>query len=138
MFKKIVYCSPIQGQLLLNGKPLAGVQVTRTLYSGGFAGNQNIDYATSDAQGRYQFPELSERRLFRPDLLSANPSVGLHLELKHQGALYNIWSNAKQNFQIGGETGRPVIEIESDISKFEDLGSVRSIDSKVRGISNAQ
>lgn len=53
MSKKIVYCSPIQGQLLLNGKPLAGIQVTRTLYSGGFSGNQNIDYATSDAQGRY-------------------------------------------------------------------------------------
>lgn len=132
MFKKIVYCSPIQGQLLLNGKPLAGIQVTRTLYSGGFAGDKNIDYATSDAQGRYQFPEVSERRLFRPDLLSANPHIGIGLELAYRGTLYNIWTHMKKDFEAKGSSQKG-IQIFSELNQARDLGGVSAVDSKIIG-----
>lgn len=134
MFKKIVYCSPIQWQLLLDGKPLSGIQVTRTLYSGGFSGNKNIDQATSDAQGRYQFPEVSERRLFRPDLLSSNPTVSIHFQANHKNTTYGLWFGYNPTYSLGAETNYPEIEIESELTDSEVGRYSVIVNSKVREI----
>ncbi|WP_414676030.1 DUF6795 domain-containing protein [Limnobacter sp.] len=76
LFREIVYCSPIEGLIHWQGKPLANVVVTRELYSGGFEGGKYSDTSTTGSDGRFKFEVVQERRFLRPDLLSANPYVG--------------------------------------------------------------
>jgi len=80
VFRKIVYCSPIEGLIHWAGKPLENVVATRELYSGGFDGGKYSDTATTNAQGQFKFAVVEERRFLRPDLLSANPHVSQAME----------------------------------------------------------
>ena len=64
VFRKIVYCSPIEGFIHWQGKPLANVVVTRELYSGGFEGGKYSDTATTGSDGRFKFEVVQERRFF--------------------------------------------------------------------------
>ena len=85
VFRKIVYSSPIEGLIHWQGKPLPNVVATRELYSGGFDGGRYTDTATTNSEGRFRFEVVLERRLFRPDLLSANPMVSQLVWLSYEG-----------------------------------------------------
>lgn len=85
VFRKIVYCSPIEGLVHWAGKPLENVVATRELYSGGFDGGKYSDTATTNAQGQFKFAVVEERRFLRPDLLSANPTISQLVWLSHEG-----------------------------------------------------
>lgn len=62
VFRKIVYCSPIEGFIHWQGKPLANVVVTRELYSGGFEGGKYSDTSKTGSDGRFKFEVVQERR----------------------------------------------------------------------------
>lgn len=120
VFRKIVYCSPIEGFIHLHGKPLANVVVTRELHSGGFAGGKYSDTASTGIDGRFKFDVVQERRFLRPDLLSANPNVRQLLALSYEGRRYVIWGYQKQDFLLGSESTDGVLRINCDLSLFEE------------------
>lgn len=127
MFKKIVYCSPIEGQIHWQGKPLTGLKVTRLLRSGGFENDEYQDHVQTNAQGQFQFETVAERRFLRPDLLSANPHVSQVLEVIYEGQPHTIWSYSKQDFDLGTESDEGIVRINCDLSKFEEYSFGRIV-----------
>lgn len=134
MFRKIVYSSPIVGEIHWAGKPLSGLKVTRYLRSGGFDNGVNQDHAHTDVHGKFRFETLAERRLFRPDLLSANPHVSQTIEVTLENQPYTIWSNQKQDFDLGTEAAGGTLKIECDLSKYEENSYGRIVRCKHNGI----
>ena len=127
VFRKIVYCSPIEGFIHWQGKPLVNVKVTRLLRSGGFSNDEYQDEVQTDAQGRFRFETVAERRFLRPDLLSANPRVSQVLEVFYEGQPHTIWSYSKHDFELGTESKDGVIRINCDLSKFEEFSFGRIV-----------
>jgi hypothetical protein len=127
VFKKIVYCSPIEGFIHWQGKPLANLKVTRLLRSGGFENDEYADQVQTDSKGRFQFQTVAERRFLRPDLLSANPRVSQTIEVFYEGNPYTIWSYSKHDFNLGTESKEGVIRIECDLAKFEEFSFGRIV-----------
>jgi len=105
VFKKIVYCS---------GK-----------YS---------DTATTGSDGRFKFGVVEERRLFRPDLLSANPHVNQLLTVHFDGQKYLIWTFMKHDFQLGTEAVNGNLRLDCDLSKFEEGASARIVQCQSNGV----
>lgn len=134
VFRKIVYSSPVEGFVHWQGKPLANIKVTRLLQSGGFENGENRDHVQTDAQGRFNFDVVQERRFLRPDLLSANPSVLQMMWLSYEGIEYTFWSFDKLDFDLGTEAIGGVLRIECDLSKFETNSSGRIVRCKHNGV----
>ena len=134
MFRKIVYCSPIEGVIHWQGKPLGNVKVTRFLRSGGFESGENQDHVQTDEQGQFRFETVAERRFLRPDLLSANPYVSQAIEVMFEGQPYTVWAFQKQNFDLGTEAIGGILKIECDISKYEEKSYGRIVRCKHNGV----
>lgn len=134
VFRKIVYCSPIEGFIHWQGKPLGNVVVTRELYSGGFEGGKFSDTATTGSDGRFKFEVVQERRFLRPDLLSANPRVSQFLIAKHQGFDYLVWTFDKLDFNIGTEATGSLLKLECDLSTAEDDADLRIVHCENNGV----
>ena len=127
VFRKIVYCSPIEGFVHWQGKPLANVVVTRELYSGGFEGGKYSDTSKTGSDGRFKFEIVQERRFLRPDLLSANPNISQLVWLFHEGQRYAIWSFTKHDFGERSEAKDGVIKINCDLSTYEQYDHGRIV-----------
>ena len=127
MFRKIVYCSPIEGVIHWQGKPLENVTLTRELQSGGFKNEEYSDKAVTNELGKFTFGVVEERRFLRPDLLSANPRVSQLIWLQHEGNRYAIWSYSKQNFDLGTESDEGIIRINCDLSTYEQYSHGRIV-----------
>lgn len=134
MFRKIVYSSPIEGLIHWQGKPLPNVVATRELYSGGFDGGKYTDTATTNSEGRFKFAVVQERRLFRPDLLSANPRVSQFVIVTHKGSDYLVWTYDKLDFNLGTEAAGGVLTLECDLSIAEGGADLRIVRCKNNGV----
>jgi hypothetical protein len=134
VFRKIVYCSPIEGFIHWQGKPLANLKVTRLLRSGGFENDEYQDEVQTDSQGRFQFQTVAERRFLRPDLLSANPVVSQSLRVSYQGTDYLIWYFRKPNYELGSESQDGVLRIDCDLSISEAGGESQIVRCKHNGV----
>jgi hypothetical protein len=134
VFRKIVYCSPIEGVVHWQGKPLENVVATRELYSGGFDGGKYTDTATTNAQGQFKFAVVEERRFLRPDLLSANPRVTQFLWVSHEGTQYTFWAHDKLDFDLGTEAIGGVLRVDCDLSKYEEDSDGRIVRCKHNGV----
>lgn len=134
VFRKIVYCSPIEGSIYWQGKPLANLKVTRLLRSGGFENDEYQDEVQTDSQGRFQFQTVAERRFLRPDLLSANPVVSQSLRVSYQGTDYLIWYFRKPDYELGSESRDGVLRIDCDLSISEAGGESQIVRCKHNGV----
>ena len=84
VFRTNYFCSPVKGQILYDGKPVAGVEVMRTLTADGLNNGEYKNTVTTDEQGYFSMPEVSNRTfLFRPQFFSAHPMVSLQLDVNH-------------------------------------------------------
>jgi hypothetical protein len=117
LFKTNYFCSPVQGQLLYEGKPLAGVKVVRTLTADGLENGRYEDYAITNEEGFFEMPEVSNKTfLVRPQFFSAFPHVGQQFGAFYKDEEYAIWANTKSGFDKGGETSKPSINMVCDLS----------------------
>lgn len=122
VFRKVVYCSPIEGLIHWQGKPLVNVKVTRLLRSGGFSNDEYQDEVQTDAQGRFRFETVAERRFLRPDLLSANPVVSQSIKVTYEGVNYLIWYFRKPDYELGTESRAGTLRLDCDLSISEAGG----------------
>ena len=134
VFKKIVYCSPIEGLIHWQGKPLANVVATRELYSGGFEDGKYTDTATTDSEGRFKFEVVQERRFLRPDLLSANPRISQFVIVRYNDFDYLIWTFDKLDFNIGTESIGGVLTLDCDLSSANEESDLRIVRCENNGI----
>jgi hypothetical protein len=134
VFRKIVYCSPIEGVVHWQGKPLENVVATRELYSGGFDGGKYTDTATTNAQGQFKFAVVEERRLLRPDLLSSNPVVSQNIKVSYKGVDYLIWYFRKPDYKVGSESVNGSLQLDCDLSISEMGGESQIVRCKHNGV----
>lgn len=134
VFRKIVYSSPVEGLIHWDGKPLEGVVVTRSLRSGGFKKGEYEDNTTTDAKGGFKLPVVEERRLFRPDLLSANPNVSQLIWLVYEDQRYAFWSYSKHDFYERSEADGELIKINCDLSVYEQYDHGRIVRCQNNGV----
>ena len=121
VFRTNYFCSPVKGQILYDGKPIAGVEVVRTLTAEGLNNGEYKDTATTDEQGYFSMPEVFNRTfLLRPQFFSANPGVSQYINVFYNEERYNIWASGKQGFQRGGETNELEIKILCDLTNNDD------------------
>lgn len=119
LFKTNYFCSPVQGQLLYDGKPLAGVKVVRTLTADGLENGKFEDHAFTNEEGFFEMPEVTNKTLlFRPQFFSAYPHVSQHFDAVYNKEDYNLWVNTKSGpepFDRGGETKHQKIQMVCDL-----------------------
>lgn len=127
MFRKIVYCSPVEGVIHWAGKPVVNAKVERTLKSGGFEKGEYKDYAQIDETGNFRMETVAERRFLRPDLLSSNPRVDQSIKIYFENHAYTIWAYSKSDFGMGTESKEGVVRIKCDLSKFEEYSFGRIV-----------
>lgn len=121
-----VLVSKIEGQLVSNsaGEPVAGVMVTRT-WEWAWNGKQGEDTTTTDAEGRFSFPEITGRSL-TASLLPHEPSIRQQLTatLESEKRSLVILSLQKSDYERNSETkGHPMkvqcrTDLEPDATGF--------------------
>ena len=114
--------SEVKVRLLLNGKPVSNVEVTRQ-----WEWNKlNSDNKTTDAQGYVSFPAVFESSVSR--LLPVELVVGQQLSIQLEGKEKVFWTNSKrepeENAEYGGKKFNAVCELASEEILIEDYGSL--------------
>ena len=104
---KMVIFSPINGKVLLNGKPVAGAVVERD-WKWAWKDESGNDRAISAADGQFALP-LVERGSLLGAFLPHTPSVRQTILIKHEGKTYKAWMVDKEDYKLNGELqGKPI------------------------------
>lgn len=116
-----VYCSPIRGQILLDGKPVSGLKLERSVASDGLPGGRFEDFATTDSEGKFYFPVIQNRTFFKPDFFNTSGSKPtITLKGYYENWRYFLWHFRKGNYERGSETGSKNIELKCDLLNIKD------------------
>ncbi|WP_313345389.1 DUF6795 domain-containing protein [Stenotrophomonas sp.] len=107
-FSKTLYLfSEVQGTVLLNGQPVQGVEVEQD-YHWRWGDLKRTHTVTTDAQGRFHFPEATGRS-WTAGLIPHEPVIVQRITLRYQGKEHKGWFLAKHNYDRLGEVeGRPL------------------------------
>ncbi len=100
---KFVLFSPISGKIVVAGKPIAGVTVTRW-YKGGFSDKQATETTQTDATGAFSFPEATFSSIMA-GIIPHEAVVTQKMIVTIDGAETRIYSTVKRNYELNGEYG---------------------------------
>ncbi|MBI5543082.1 MAG: hypothetical protein HY901_04290 [Deltaproteobacteria bacterium] len=103
--------SPVSGQVLLGGKPVPRLEVVQRYdwlsVDGGAA------RTTTDAEGRFTFPEVSVRKLRAPkDVL-----IVQEIEVSFREKKITLWSHTKQSTTLNAELGGEPLVLVADLER---------------------
>lgn len=107
-FSKTLYLfTEVDGVVLLDGRPVPGVEVEQD-YHWHWGEQERSARVTTDAQGRFRFPEVTGRS-WTAGLLPHEPVINQRITLRYQGRQYKGWLHSKHNYDRFGEVpGRPL------------------------------
>lgn len=125
-FSKTLYLfSEVNGIVLLDGKPVQGVEVDQE-YSWHWGDKKDRKVTTTDAQGRFHFPLITGKS-FTAGLLPHEPVIDQRMRLYYQGKEYQGWFHSKHNYDDLGElNGRPlnlVCDLNDEPAPHPEIGS---------------
>ncbi|MCG6943480.1 MAG: carboxypeptidase-like regulatory domain-containing protein [Thiohalocapsa sp.] len=108
MGKAFVMCSAWNARLIHpDGSPAAGVRLTRT-WKWAWNGTTGSDSATTDADGRFRFPEATASGFFAA-LLPHESHIAQRVEADTPDGPITIWRASKRDYDSNGELdGRPL------------------------------
>jgi hypothetical protein len=113
-FSKTLYLfSEVEGIVLLDGKPVQGVEVSQE-YFWHWKDQKAKKVTTTDAQGRFHFPVVTGTSMTAA--LPHQPVIEQTLRLSFQGKDYKGWSHAKGNYDDKGEVGARPFKLVCDLS----------------------
>ncbi|MBU6954607.1 MULTISPECIES: carboxypeptidase-like regulatory domain-containing protein [unclassified Hahella] len=120
---KVCLASQMSAVVTLNGEPIAGAQVQRTLTWGN---DENaVEETSTDAQGRFQFPAYYSRTVSK--YLPGQPVIHQKMIIRHDGQEYLAWTTSKLNFDEDSELGKDVkIRLKCDLADEESVKEGRS------------
>lgn len=104
---KMVMFSAVSGQVLQDGKPVAGAVVERE-FRWSWKSETGTDSTQTDASGAFRLPAI-ERSSLMGSLLPHEPMVRQTILIKHGGKSYKAWMFDKGNYKPDGELGRPIV-----------------------------
>lgn len=112
-----VMFSEVQGMVVKDGKPLAGVKVTREFK---WAHNDDTqkDTVATDAGGKFQFPSVS-RFSIMTSLLPHEPVIKQKITLDYEGKEILVWRFFKRDYDENGELKGKPIKLECDVKREE-------------------
>lgn len=125
-FKENIYCSPVKGRIVLDGKPMGGVPINRRVTSDGLKNGEFRDQTTSGPNGEFSFDAVRNRTLLTPGLFSANPSVGQTIKATYKNREVIIWMYSKSDLNLGSEIkdaethNTHTLLLECDLAKLEE------------------
>ncbi len=113
-FSKTLYLfSEVNGIVLLDGKPVQGVEVTQE-YNWHWKDEKASKVATTDAQGRFHFPVVTGKSMTAA--LPHQPVIEQTLRLSFQGKQYKGWLHGKDNYDDRGELNGKPLNLVCDLS----------------------
>ncbi len=103
-----VLFSAVQGQVVLQGKPVAGAVVERQ-----FEWNNATvsDRVNSGDDGRFAFAAVVRKSSFMDRLLPSEPMVKQTIVILHEGKSHKAWHHFKRNYDDNGELGGRAIRM---------------------------
>lgn len=114
-FTKTLYLfSEVQGTVLLDGQPVQGVDVEQE-YFWHWGDVTRTRTVTTDAQGRFHFPEVTGRS-WTAGLLPHEPVINQRITLRYQGQQHKGWLHSKHNYDRFGEPPGRVLTLVCDLS----------------------
>lgn len=112
-FKRCLF-SPIEGTVLLNGKPVENVKVIKE-YDWANKNKEGKEITRTNSDGYFSFPALYDRSVFT-SLMPHEPLVLQYIMFEHNGNEYLGWRYSKGNYEEGGELGKSPIKLVCDLS----------------------
>ena len=106
LLNKLYLFSEVNGVVLLDGKPVQGVEVVQT-YFWHWGDKKGKTVAQSDALGRFHFPLITDTSLTAV-LLPHEPVIEQTINLYYQGREIRGWFHANHNYEPLAETGTPL------------------------------
>ncbi len=83
----VFLCPAVQGQITMNGEPVAGLEITREL---SYDGNFKLDYTRSSDSGHFSFDEVTTRSR-TPNKPFVEARTRQVLIADYQGQRYVLW-----------------------------------------------
>ncbi|GLR25622.1 DUF6795 domain-containing protein [Limnobacter litoralis] len=121
-FKENYYCSPVQGRIVLNGKPLGGITIKRRILNNGLPGGQLRDQTETDKNGNFSLPSVKNRTFLQPDLFASATLIDQRLELVYEGKAVLIWDQTKSDFDPSSDANTPngLISLKCELAHIEE------------------
>jgi len=111
-FVKQVLFSEANGVVLNQGKPLAGIEVTRKYTDE----DSHEETVKTNKDGRFHFPKATNTLFFELSFLPSEVVVSQEILIKYEDKTYDAWISGKRNYEDGGEIGKKIINIICDLS----------------------
>lgn len=113
-FGKVSLFSEVEGVVLHNGQPVTGASVERS-YRWHWGDKQGTDNTTSDSDGTFKFPEITERS-FTASIVPHEPVIEQKIMITVDGNSFKGWVYAKHNYDAQGELGGKPMRLVCEIS----------------------
>lgn len=112
---KVCLFSGMSGVVKLDGKPVAGAKLVRTVKKE----KDKADETTTDKSGRFEFKPIFERTITK--FLPMEFVVSQQIDVYYKGAKYEMWSGVKREPDENTESrGEPLI-VECELASEEQL-----------------
>lgn len=98
--------SEVNGVVLLDGKPVEGVEVVQE-YFWHWGDKKGRTVVKSDALGRFHFPLITGKSI-TAGLLPHEPVTDQKINFYYQGREIKGWSHSNHNYEPLAEIGRPL------------------------------
>ncbi len=113
-------CPEVKGQILLEGKPLAGVEITRSLIF--WDEDPRTDTATTDSNGKFSFPEVNIRSK-KPGDMFVQERTEQDIIAEYRGVKHTLWVSTLHGYEKRNEYAKKLGSLICDLSakraKFE-------------------
>jgi hypothetical protein len=106
MAQRVLF-SAVQGQVLLNGQPVAGARVERS-WVWKRPDDVASDSALTDAEGRFSLPAVVDKG-WLTGLFPHEAQIKQTILIQHSGRSHKAWMASKRNYDANGElAGKPI------------------------------
>lgn len=114
-FSKTLYLfSAVEGTVLLDGKPVAGVEVEQR-YHWRWKDKRGTEKTTTDTSGRFQFSTITGKSM-TAGLLPHEPVIVQNIVFRYQGKEYEGWYQSKRNYEDLGELGGKPLRLKCELT----------------------
>lgn len=101
-----VMFSAVNGQVVQNGKPVAGAKVVRQ-YVWQWNDKKVVEEVSTDNSGNFSFKQATQSS-FLTSIFPHEPVVSQDILIFHEDKKYEAWVFSKHNYDDNGELGKPI------------------------------
>lgn len=124
--RSTVHLSPeVHGNITLEGRPVAALKVSRSLFYGDDA--EKTEYATTNDDGDFSFPEVNIQS-GKPDSMFDESRIKQIIELVYKGEKYLLWYTAPLGTKPNQALSERLSKLNCDLSDGEQDIEFKSVE----------